>query len=129
VSFFAILPAHERAVVSTLGRVSGVRGPGLVLIVPTLQTMKRIDIRGDVVQLRNLSVGYRVADPMLALTAVADYREAMEKLAETAFARAMSGRDSDALVFEREGIEAQVRAAMAPASDWGLAVERVAVNR
>jgi regulator of protease activity HflC (stomatin/prohibitin superfamily) len=96
---FHLLPAHERAVVYTLGRTSGVKGPGLVVLIPFLQTMRRVDVRGGVVQLKNVSVAYRVVDPVRALEQVADYHQAMEKLAETAFARAIEGRDSDALVF------------------------------
>ena len=127
---FNLLPAHERAVVYTLGRTSGVKGPGLVILIPFLQTMRRIDMRGGVVQLKNLTVAYRVVDPVRALEQVADYHQAAEKLAETSFAHAIAGRDSDALVFEREGIGSAVREAMAKAIEsWGLALERVEVKR
>lgn len=129
-SLFNLLAAHERAVVYTLGRVSGVKGPGLVLLVPMLQTMKRVDMRERVAQARNATVTYRVADPARVLEQVSDYHDAMGRLAESALARALAGRDADALVFERAGIAEAMRTEMeAACAPWGIAIVKLTVNR
>lgn len=127
---FHVLPAHERAVVETLGRFSAVKGPGLVILVPVVQTMRRVDMREEAIELRVATVRYAVEDPAKALYAVADYRAAVGTLAETVMKRVLEGRASDALVFERAGIAEAMRKAMAEAAaTWGIRIEKVEVNR
>lgn len=127
---FHRIPGHERAVVETLGRFSGVKGPGLVIVLPVLQTMRRVDMREQAIELRTATVVYAVEDPGKALYGVADYRAAMEALAETTVKRELEGRAADALVFERAGIEEAVRRKMAEAVvPWGIRVGKVEVNR
>lgn len=127
---FRILPPHERAVVYTVGRISGVKGPGLVLLVPLVQTMRRVDMREATAQARNATVTYRVVDPAKALEAVSDYATAVEKLLGMVLDSTLAGRPADALVFEREAIAEALRGALEPAcTSWGLAITKVAVNR
>ena len=127
---FHVLPEHERAVISTLGRISGVKGPGTVFLVPLIQTMTRVDVRPIEARIRNAVATYRVADPVRALSAVASYRTAVETLLETAFGNTMRERGSDALTFEREGIREAIERAMRPAcGEWGLVLDKVEVNR
>lgn len=127
---FHVIPAHERAVVETLGRFSGVKGPGLVILLPVMQTLRRVDMREETIELRVVTVRYSVEDPAKALYAVADYRAAMGTLAETVVKRVLEGRAADALVFERAGIEEAVHKAMAEAAvAWGMRVGKVEVTR
>ena len=127
---FHLLPEHERGVVYTLGRLTGVKGPGLVLLVPMLQAMRRVDLRPEVAQTRNAAVTWHVTDPARALEQVADYRDAMERLAQATFAKSLAGRAPDAPVFERRGMEQEIRKEMEGAcSAWGIAIDKVVVNR
>ena len=80
-----ILPGHERAVVFTLGRFSGVKGPGLVILIPVVQQMTRVDMRpvtiasGNEAAKVNATVSYRVIDAAKALLQVASYRDAIRR--------------------------------------------------
>ena len=124
------LPDHERAVIYTLGRLTGVKGPGIVIVFPALQTMRRVDLRSETVELPKATVAFHITDPEKALTEVADFRDAMKQLAESTLARVLSGRDKDALVFERKGIEdAALKALNAVAVAWGIHVDKVELKR
>jgi len=125
-----ILPSHERAVIFTLGRVAGVKGPGLVFLIPMLQTMTRVDMRPATANLPNATVTYRVVDPAKALFGVADYCSAMKTLAETTLKAVLAGRSEDALVFESKGIEDAVAKHMNDAiPPWGIHVDKVEMKR
>ena len=125
-----ILPARQRAVVYTLGRLAGVKGPGLVFLMPLLQTMVRVDMGPATLELPNATVTYRVVDPAKALEGVADYRDAMKTLAETTLKHVLGDRFADALVFERKGIEEAVAKRMNDAiPPWGIHVDKVELKR
>jgi regulator of protease activity HflC (stomatin/prohibitin superfamily) len=124
------LPDHERAVIYTLGRLTGVKGPGTVFVFPVLQTMQRVDMRSAVADLPNATVTFHITDPEKALTEVADYRDAMKQLSESTLARELSGRSKDALVFERKGIEdAALKSLNAVTVAWGMHVDKVELKR
>lgn len=126
-----LLKEHERLVVSTLGKISGVKGPGLVLVMPMLQAAVRMDLRETfTLATPHVTMTWRVVDPAKALEQVADYRQAIEQLAITVMKKILAGREVDALVFERQGIEAQALADMnAAAAAWGLEVQKVEAKR
>ena len=126
-----LLKEHERLVVSTLGKISGVKGPGLVLVMPMLQTAVRMDLRETfTLATPHVTMTWRVVDPAKALEQVADYRQAIEQLAITVMKKILAGREVDALVFERQGVEAQALADMnAAAAAWGLEVQKVEAKR
>jgi regulator of protease activity HflC (stomatin/prohibitin superfamily) len=125
-----ILRGHERAVIQTMGRLSGVKGPGLVFVIPGLQQMTRVDMGIATVELPNATVTYRVIDPAKALFGVADFRSAMATLAETTLKRVVAGRSADALVFERKGVEDEVVKSMgAISAPWGIHVAKVELKR
>lgn len=127
---FHLIPEHERAVVETLGRFSGVKGPGLVIVLPVMQAMRRVDMRERSIELRTATVCYSVEDPAKALYAVADYPAAMEALVEKTLERLLAGRPADALVFERAGIEEALRSSLVEAVvPWGIRMGKVEVNR
>ena len=124
-----ILPDHERAAIFTMGRFSGVKGPGLVFVIPGLQTMTRVDLRSTLIDTRSAKVTYRITDPAKALLQVADYRDAIEQLVQPTVDSVMQGRASDALVFDYETIGNEVRANMnATVHRWGITVEKVSMK-
>ena len=124
------LPDHERAVIYTMGRLTGVKGPGLVFVIPVLQMMTRVDMRSATVDLPTATVTFHVTDAAKALIEVADYRDAMKVLAESTLARDLAGRAKDALVFERRGIEdAALKSMNAVAVAWGIHVDKVELKR
>ena len=124
------LPDHERAVIYTLGRLTGVKGPGMVFVIPVLHTMQRVDMRSAVAEVPNATVTFHITDAEKALTEVADYRGAMKQLSESTLARELSGRSKDALIFERKGIEDTALKAMnAIAGAWGIHVDKVELKR
>ena len=125
---FHLIPLHERAVIETFGRFSRVKGPGLVVLVPVLQTLKRVDLREQQVELRTATVRYAIEDPAKALYNVADYRAAMETLAGTMLKRELDARPLGALVIERAAIEEVVRKELeATAGAWGIRIVKVEV--
>ncbi len=124
------LPDHERAVIYTLGRLTGVKGPGLVFVIPVLQTMRRVDLRNETAELPTATVTFHITDPEKALTEVADFRDAMKQLSDSTLGRELSGRSKDALIFERKGIEdAGLKSMNAVAAAWGIHVDKVELKR
>jgi regulator of protease activity HflC (stomatin/prohibitin superfamily) len=124
------LRLHERAVVETMGEFSRVKGPGLVFLLPLVQKLKRVDLREQAVELRTATIRYTVEDPARALYTLADYRSAMETLAQTMVKRELDARPAGALMSERDGIEEAVRKSMAEAVvPWGIRIGKVEVNR
>jgi len=96
-SAIKILREYERGVVFTLGRYSGTSGPGLIILIPIVQQMVKMDLRivaedvpsQDVISQDNVSVRvnavlyFRIVDPQRAVNQVSDYREATSQLAQT----------------------------------------------
>jgi regulator of protease activity HflC (stomatin/prohibitin superfamily) len=111
-SAIRILREYERGVVFTLGRFWKVKGPGLVILIPFVQQMVRIDLRTrvldvppqDVISRDNVSVQvnaviyYRVMDPEKAILQVEDYNQATSELAQTTL-RSVVGQDKSAPAF------------------------------
>ena len=127
---FHVIRLHERAVVETLGEFSRVKGPGLVVLIPLLQTLKRVDLREQSIELRTATIRYAIDDPARALYQVADYRAAMQTLAETMLKRELDSRPVGALVSERAAIEeALAKELVATVGAWGIRIVKVEVNR
>src|SRR5438132_11710869 len=116
VSSIKILREYERGVVFFLGRFHGVRGPGLILVVPPIQQMVRVDLRTrvfdvppqDVITRDNVSVKVnavvylRVVDPQLAIIQVANFSEATSQLSQTTLRAVLGKHELDELLAERE---------------------------
>lgn len=138
-----ILPSHERAVIFTLGRFQSVKGPGLVILVPALQQMTRVDMRPVTIELPmeiassgnetakvSASVSYRVIDAAKALLQVADYRDAVKTLAQVTLKNVLDRRSMDGFVFERRGLEeGSLKAMNAVTAAWGILVDKVEMKR
>jgi regulator of protease activity HflC (stomatin/prohibitin superfamily) len=139
-SAIRILREYERGVVFTLGRFSGVKGPGLILVIPVVQQMVRIDLRTrvfdvppqDVISRDNVSVKvnavlyYRVIDPEKAIIQVEDFNQATSELAQTTLRSIVGQHELDQMLAEREQLNNDVREILDKQTDvWGIKVLNV----
>ena len=139
-SAIRILREYERGVVFTLGRFSGVKGPGLILVIPVVQQMERIDLRTrvfdvppqDVISRDNVSVKvnavvyYRVIDPEKAIIQVEDFNQATSELAQTTLRSVVGQHELDQMLAEREQLNDDVREILDKQTDaWGIKVLNV----
>ncbi|MBM3530432.1 MAG: slipin family protein [Alphaproteobacteria bacterium] len=135
-----ILREYERAVVFLLGRLWKVKGPGLVIIVPFIQQMVRVDLRTrvfdvppqDVISKDNVSVRvnavvyYRVLDPEKAIIQVEHFDEATSQLAQTTLRSVLGQHDLDQMLAEREKLNNDIRRILDEQTDiWGIKVSIV----
>jgi regulator of protease activity HflC (stomatin/prohibitin superfamily) len=135
-----ILREYERAVVFLLGRLWKVKGPGLVIIIPVVQQMVRVDLRTrvfdvppqDVISRDNVSVRvnavvyYRVLDPEKAIIQVERFDEATSQLAQTTLRSVLGQHDLDQMLAEREKLNDDIRRILDEQTDaWGIKVSIV----
>lgn len=135
-----ILREYERGVVFLLGRLWRVKGPGLVIVIPFVQQMVRIDLRTrvfdvptqDVISRDNVSVRvnavvyYRVIDPEKAVIQVEHFSEATSQLAQTTLRSVLGQHDLDQMLAEREKLNADIRRILDEQTDgWGIKVSIV----
>jgi regulator of protease activity HflC (stomatin/prohibitin superfamily) len=137
------LREYERFVVFTLGRFAGVKGPGLVFVVPLLQTAVRVDLRvrvlavpvQDVISRDNVSVKvsaviyYRVTRPDAAIIQVEDFEEATSQLAQTTLRSVLGEHDLDAMLAERTRINDNIQSILDEHyHSWGINVLNVEIK-
>ena len=135
-----IMREYERGVVFMLGRLWKVKGPGLVIIIPFIQQMVRVDLRTrvldippqDVISRDNVSVNvnavlyYRVLDPERAIIQVEDFNIATSQLAQTTLRSVVGQHELDQMLAEREKINADVQTILDEQTDaWGIKVSNV----
>jgi regulator of protease activity HflC (stomatin/prohibitin superfamily) len=138
-----ILREYERGVVFFLGRFDKVKGPGLILVVPPIQQMVRVDLRTrvfdvppqDVITRDNVSVKvnavlyFRVVDPELAIIQVANFNEATSQLAQTTLRAILGRHELDALLAEREKLNSDIQTVLDQQTDaWGIKVSNVEIK-
>ncbi|HZH26889.1 MAG TPA: slipin family protein [Azospirillaceae bacterium] len=138
-----VLREYERAVVFTLGRLSGARGPGLILLIPLVQQMVRVDLRTkvldvpsqDVISHDNVSVKvnavvyFRVVDADRAVTEVDDFMAATSQLAQTTLRSVLGKHDLDEMLAERDKLNNDIRAILDNQTDaWGIKVANVEIK-
>lgn len=142
---FKILKEYERAVIFTLGKVSRrAAGPGLVLLVPFLQQMRRVDMRTlvadvppqDVISRDNVSVNvnaviyYRVVDAVKAVVQVENYKEATSQLAQTTLRSVLGKHDLDEMLQERDRLNKDIQSILDDQTEaWGIKVANVEIKR
>lgn len=139
-----IFREYERGVVFTLGRFSSVRGPGLVLIVPLIQQLVRVDLRTvvlevptqDVISRDNVSVKvnavvyFRVIDPEKAIIEVEHFLNATSQLAQTMLRSVLGKHQLDDLLAEREKLNLDIQQALdAQTYSWGIKVANVEIKQ
>jgi regulator of protease activity HflC (stomatin/prohibitin superfamily) len=138
-----ILREYERAVVFTLGRFRGVRGPGLVLLIPFVQEMVRVDLRiqvieipsQDVISHDNVSMKvdavlyFNVTDPERAIIKVQAYLPATNMLAQTTLRAVLGQHELDEMLSERKKLNTDVQAILdAQTETWGIKVSNVEIR-
>lgn len=137
---FRIVRQFERGVVFTLGKFSGIKGPGLRLIIPYVQTMTRVDVRTtpidvpkqEVITKDNVTVGvdaivyFRVLDPGKALLETTNYIYATTNFAQAALRDITGNFELDELLSKRDEISAQIKEIVDKETDkWGIDIENV----
>ena len=138
-----VVREYERGVVFRLGRLVGPRGPGLILLVPFIERMQRIDLRTvtldipsqevitrDNVTVRVNAVAYfRVVDPNAAIINVTDYNRATSQIAQTTLRSVLGQSSLDDLLSERETINARLQQIIDEQTEpWGVKVSIVEVK-
>ena len=142
-SSIKILREYERAVVFFLGRFQRVMGPGLIIVLPVVQQMVRVDLRTrvfdvppqDVITRDNVSVKVnavvylRVIDPQLAIIQVANFSEATSQLSQTTLRAVLGKHELDNLLAEREKLNSDIQEVLDKQTDaWGIKVSNVEIK-
>ena len=138
-----ILREYERGVVLTLGRFTGVKGPGLIILIPFVQQMVRVDLRvlvldvpsQDVISHDNVSVKvnaviyFRVVDPERATIRVENYMTATSQLAQTTLRSVLGKHDLDEMLAERDKLNNDIQEILDAQTDaWGIKVANVEIK-
>src|SRR6202162_2652052 len=138
-----ILREYERAVVFTLGRFQKVKGPGLVMLIPFVQEMVRVDLRirvieiptQDVISRDNVSmkvdavVYFNVVNPERAIIQVQSYLPATNMLAQTTLRAVLGQHELDEMLSERKKLSADVQSILdAQTETWGIKVSNVEIR-
>ena len=138
-----ILRQYERAVVFTLGKFQNVRGPGLVLLVPFIQEMVRVDLRiqvieiptQDVISRDNVSMKvdavlyFNVVNPERAIIQVQHYLPATNMLAQTTLRAVLGQHELDEMLSDRKKLSADVQSILDTQTEtWGIKVSNVEIR-
>lgn len=138
-----VLKEWERGVVLVLGRFWKVKGPGLIILLPIIQKMVRVQLRTvvmevpsqDVISKDNVSVRvsavlyFRVVDPQKAVIQIENYFEATSQLAQTTLRSVLGRHDLDEMLSEREKLSRDIQSLLDQATDaWGIKVANVEIK-
>jgi regulator of protease activity HflC (stomatin/prohibitin superfamily) len=138
-----ILNEYERGVIFTLGRYTGTKGPGIIIVIPFVQRMVKVDLRlivldvptQDVISRDNVSVKvnavvyFRVVDPARAIIQVASVFEATSQLAQTTLRSVLGQHELDEMLSEREKLNLDIQRILDQATDaWGIKVANVEIK-
>jgi regulator of protease activity HflC (stomatin/prohibitin superfamily) len=142
-SAIKILKEYERGVVFLLGRFQKVKGPGVIIIIPGIQKMERVDLRvitmdvptQDVISRDNVSVKvnaviyFRIVDPEKAIIQVANVFEATSQLAQTTLRSVLGQHELDEMLAERDKLNADIQEILDRQTDaWGIKVSAVEIK-
>ncbi|MCK4353250.1 slipin family protein [candidate division WOR-3 bacterium] len=138
-----VLPEYERGVLFRLGRFVGIRGPGLVIIIPFIDRLQKVSLRvitldvpsQDIITRDNVStkvnavVYFRVIEPEKAIIAVQDYLYATSQISQTTLRSVLGQADLDDLLSQREKINKRLQQIIDQQTDpWGIKVSTVEVK-
>ncbi|WP_111657849.1 slipin family protein [Isoalcanivorax indicus] len=138
-----VLPEYQRGVVFFLGRFQAVKGPGLIIVIPGVQQMVRVDLRiitldvpsQDVISRDNVTVRvnavlyFRVVDPNKAIIQVEDYYNATSQLAQTTLRSVLGKHDLDEMLSERDKLNEDIQEIIDSQTDnWGIKVTNVEIK-
>ena len=142
-SSIKILKEYERGVIFQLGRFWKVKGPGLIIVIPVLQTMDKRDLRvivmdvptQDVISRDNVSVKvnavvyFRIVDPEKAVIQVENVFEATSQLAQTTLRSVLGQHELDEMLSERDKLNVDVQNILDRQTDaWGIKVSNVEIK-
>ncbi len=143
VNTIKILKEYERGVIFFLGRFYRVKGPGLIILIPFIQTMTKVDLRvivmdvptQDVISRDNVSVKvnaviyFRIVDPEKAIIQVANVFEATSQLSQTTLRSVLGQHELDDMLAERDKLNADIQAILDQRTDnWGIKVANVEIK-
>lgn len=138
-----VVMEYERGVVFTLGRFWKVKGPGLIIVVPIIQKVMRLELRTvvldvpsqDVISKDNVSVRvnavvyFRVVDPQKAVIQVENYYEATSQLGQTTLRSVLGQHDLDDMLAKRDKLNENIQNILDSATDaWGIKVSKVEIK-
>ncbi|HET8941350.1 MAG TPA: slipin family protein [Rudaea sp.] len=138
-----VLPEYQRGVVLTLGRYTSTKGPGLVLLIPGIQRMIRVDLRvtvmdvppQDVISRDNVSVRvnavvyFRVVDSDKAVLQVENFLQATSQLAQTRLRSVLGQHELDEILSQRDSINHTLQTTLDEATDpWGIKIANVEIK-
>ncbi|QRN84431.1 slipin family protein [Chloroflexota bacterium] len=138
-----VLTEYERGVVFTLGKFTGVRGPGLTFLIPILQNMRRVDMRlataevprqevmtkDNIPMLVNAVVYFKVIDPEAVIIKIEDYIFAIRQYTQAALRDVIGNNEMDSVLMERLQIAEAIREIVdAETSDWGVDIESIKIQ-
>ncbi|PWI33266.1 hypothetical protein DI392_10430 [Vibrio albus] len=142
-SMFHILREYQRGVIFFLGRFQAVKGPGLIIVVPFIQQIVKVDLRTvvmdvpsqDVISRDNVSVRvnaviyFRVLDSQKAIINVEDYFQATSQLAQTTLRSVLGQHDLDEMLANRDMLNADIQSILDARTDgWGIKVSNVEIK-
>jgi regulator of protease activity HflC (stomatin/prohibitin superfamily) len=142
-SAIKILREYERGVIFQLGRFWKVKGPGLIVVIPVIQQMVRVDLRvivmdvptQDVITRDNVTVHvnavvyFRVIDPEKAIIQVEKYLEAVSQLSQTTLRSVLGQHELDELLAERDTLNQDIQSILDRQTDaWGIKVSNVEIK-
>ena len=142
-SSLKVLREYERGVIFQLGRFWKVKGPGLILVIPVIQQIVRVDLRTlvfdvptqDVISKDNVSVKvnaviyFRVLDPQKAIINVENYYDATNQLAQTTLRSVLGQHELDEMLSERERLNHDIQNILDAQTDvWGIKVANVEIK-
>ncbi len=143
ISAFRILREYQRGVIFMLGRFYKVKGPGLIVVIPLIQQMERVDLRTvvmdvptqDVISRDNVSVKvnavvyFRVIDPEKAIIQVEHFYEATSQLAQTTLRSVLGQHELDEMLAERDRLNIDIQTSLDKQTDaWGIKVSNVEIK-
>lgn len=138
-----VIPEYERGVMFTLGKFSGVRKPGLTLLIPIIQVMRRVDMRlataevprqevmtkDNIPMLVNAVVYFKVIDPEAVIIKIEDYIFAIRQYTQAALRDVIGNNEMDTVLMERLQIAEAIREIVdAETSDWGVDIESIKIQ-
>ncbi|HNX46735.1 MAG TPA: slipin family protein [Anaerolineaceae bacterium] len=138
-----VLNEYERGVVFTLGKFSGVRGPGLTVLIPLIQIMRKVDMRlktaevprqevmtrDNISVLVNAVVYFKVVDPEAAIIKIEDYVFAIRQYTQAALRDVIGNNEMDAVLTERVQIAESIKEIVDnETSDWGVDIESIKIQ-
>jgi len=142
-SSIKILREYERGVIFLLGRFQKVKGPGIIIVIPFVQQIERVDLRvivmdvptQDVISLDNVSVKvnavvyFRVLDPERAIIAVEHFSDAVSQLSQTTLRSVLGKHELDDMLAERDKLNADIQGLLDQRTDnWGIKVANVEIK-